>query len=245
MMNMQLQFLSDTFQFETEATVTGSGEDDDGPYVVTNQTVFYPGGGGQEPDKGSIMDKSGVSFPIKKGKMKGGQARHYIDEPIPVKSLVTIAIDPDYRLQNARLHTAGHLLSSVISEKLRWPLTPVKGFHYQKGAYMEFEPDDEIDEISEAVLGRAMTEDIRQKLPVSAAFVAPEDLDKRSVFVPEGFHLPQDQELRLVTIKGYRAIPCGGTHLHHTGEIGSFSIKHIRHKKGRIRISYRAGEELD
>ncbi len=245
MTGMQLQFLSDTFQFETEATVTGSGEDDDGSYVVTNQTVFYPGGGGQEPDKGLITNGAGTPFPIKKGKVKNGEPCHYIDMLLPVNSAVKITIDRGYRLQNARLHTAGHLLSSVISEKLHWPLRPVKGFHYQKGAYMEFEPDDEIDEIPEETLHRAMEDDIKNCLPVSTAFVDVEDLNAPSVFVPEGFAPSKNRGLRLVTIKGYRSIPCGGTHLHHTGEIGSFAIKQIRHKKGRVRISYRAGEERD
>ncbi len=244
-MNTQLQFLSNSFQFETDATITGSGEDDDGPYVVTDHTIFYPGGGGQEPDKGIIINESGVSFSVLKAKRKNSEVRHYLSEELPLDTVVKMAIDRDYRLQNTRLHTAGHLLASVVYEKLGWPLQPVKGFHYQKGAYVEFEPEKEMDEIPETALYQAVMEDIRSKLPVASTIAVPEAVDSASVFVPEGFSLPQGEPLRLVSIEGYNSVPCGGTHLHHTGEIKNFSIKQIRHKKGRIRISYRAGEEHD
>lgn len=244
-MNTQLQFLSDSFQFEAEATVSGSGEDDDGPYVVTNQSIFYPGGGGQEPDKGVIVNNIGYSFPVLKAKRRNAELRHYLSTNLPVDSSIRMKIDRDYRLQNTRLHTAGHLLASIVYEKLGWPLQPVKGFHYQKGAYVEFEPEKEMSEIPELELHQAIMDDIAANLSVSTAVAPPEAIYNEAVFVPEGFSLPLGQELRLVTIDGYKAVPCGGTHLHHTGEIGNFSIKHIRHKKGRIRISYRAGEERD
>lgn len=246
MMNTQLQFLTDSFQFETDATVTGSGEDDDGPYVVTSQSIFYPGGGGQEPDKGLIINDSGSSFPILKAKRRHAELRHYLSETPAIDSRVKIIIDRAYRLQNTCLHTAGHLLASVVYEKMGLPLQPVKGFHYQKGAYIEFEPEKEMDEFPEAEIYQAVMEDIAAGLPVSTAISSPAAINDPSVFVPEGFSLPEGQSsLRLVTIEGYKSVPCGGTHLHHIGEIGRFSIKQIRHKKGRIRISYRAGEELD
>lgn len=244
-MNTQLQFLSDTFQFETEATVTGSGDDDDGPYVVTNQTVFYPGGGGQEPDKGLVTNEEGMIFPILKAKLRKDELRHYLPEKLPVDSVVKIAIDRDYRLQNTRLHTAGHLLASVVFERLDWPLRPVKGFHYQKGAYVEFEPEEEVEDLPETALEFVMRDEIVSNRQVMAETAAVSALQRPDVLVPDGFVLHEGQSLRLITIEGYKAVPCRGTHLHHTGEIGSFSVKQIRHKKGRIRISYRAGEERD
>ncbi len=42
-----MQFLTDTFRFEADASVVDSSEDDEGSYVVTDHTIYYPGGGGQ------------------------------------------------------------------------------------------------------------------------------------------------------------------------------------------------------
>lgn len=240
-MNTQLQFLSDTFQFETDATVTGSGEDDDGPYVVTNRTVFYPGGGGQEPDKGMVVNESGDSIPILKADYGGEQLRLYLAEELSEEESIKIIVNRDYRLQNARLHTAGHLLGAVVSEKLGWPLQPVKGFHYQKGAYVEFEPVAEIKDIPEAELYQAIMEDITRCLPVTIETATADTLYDRVLF--DEYSISEGGPLRIVTIGSYKPSPCRGTHLHHTGEIGNFSIKQIRHKKGRFRISYRAGME--
>lgn len=240
-MNTQLQFLSDTFQFEIETSITATGEDDDGPYVVTGNTVFYPGGGGQEPDKGYIVTITGEKIPILKARIKHQAVRHYLPQKITETGPASIHIDPEYRIQNARLHTAGHLLSSVVFEKLQWPLKPVKGFHYQQGAYVEFEPEEEMPEILEPVLSEALAEDIARKLPVSTCLVLKDDPAFLQAFKPENFVPPTGKPLRLVKIDSYLAIPCGGTHVSDTGDLKGFKIKNIKNKKGRIRISYEAG----
>lgn len=241
MADTALLFLSDTFQFEAGCTVTSGGEDDSGPYVVTNATVFYPGGGGQEPDKGVILTPEGNGYPILKAVLQGNRMRHYLAEKLPEGEEVRIRLDTDHRLQNARLHTAGHLLSSVIHEKLQWPLTPVKGFHYQQGAYVEFEPSAHMQEICVQALEAALREEISQQLPVSSAFVTEEDSRFQQAVKPQGFAAPAGRPLRIVQIGAYRAYPCGGTHLHHTGELNWLQIRHVRHKKGNIRICYEAG----
>lgn len=240
----KLLFLSDTFQWELSTYVTTSGEDEAGSYVETEATNFYPGGGGQEPDKGSITDKSGHVLPITDAALINGQVRHYYEKgesALNPGDEVIIYIDKSYRLQNARLHTGGHLLSSVVYEKLKLPLVPVKGFHYQQGAYIEFEPLEESPVIDENAISEAVRSDIQEKLPVITRIVTGDSILFKQAFKPAGFVVPEDKPLRLVKIGDYQAIPCGGTHLHHTGEINFLNIKHIKHKKGKIRISYEAG----
>lgn len=238
-----LLYLSDTFRFEVETTVTVSAEDDEGPYIVTDATVFYPGGGGQEPDKGEIIKSNKSAIPILKAILIKGEIRHYHNKAeLQTGDKITIRIDSEHRLQNARLHTGGHLLSSVVFEKLKLPLRPVKGFHYQQGAYIEFDPtEEEAPEIEPEKLHEALAEDIARELPVIAAVAASNDPLFQAAFKPEGFILPKEKPLRLVKISPYLAYPCGGTHLHHTGELNFMSIKHVKHKKGRIRISYQTG----
>jgi alanyl-tRNA synthetase len=220
--------------------VTSCGEDDGGPYVVTGATVFYPGGGGQEPDKGMIIHQA-ADYPVLKAVLHGGQMRHYIGGKIATGQQVTIRVDAEHRMQNARLHTAGHLLSSVVHEKLQWPLLPVKGFHYQQGAYVEFERAEPEGAFCLERLQEALSEEISRDLAVSAAFVAADEDAFEQAVKPQGFLAPAGRPLRIVRIDPYRAYPCGGTHLVHTGQLQWIRITHLRHKKGNIRISYEAG----
>jgi alanyl-tRNA synthetase len=241
MADTALLFLSDTFQFEVDCAITATGEDDSGPYVVTSATVFYPGGGGQEPDKGHILTGDGIRHPILKAAFVDHHMRHYVSEALPAAGTVSIRIDREHRLQNARLHTGGHLLSAVVHEKLKWPFMPVKGFHYQQGAYVEFAPTEDMPEVNPDELKFALAGDITKKLPVSTVLVSKQDPLFERAFKPEGFIAPAGRPLRLVSITPYLAYPCGGTHLHHTGELSWLNIKHIKHKKGNIRISYEVG----
>jgi alanyl-tRNA synthetase len=237
-----LLFLSDTFQFEVSSIVTGCDEDEEGPYIITESTVFFPGGGGQEPDKGEIIIENEITYPVYKAALINRQVRHYIQEKMTEDIPVLIRINREHRLQNARLHTGGHLLSSIVYEKLRWPLIPVKGFHYQQGAYIEFEPmDNDLPETSIDILNDVIAEDIEQSLPVTTLLVSTQDSAFEQAFKPRGFIPPEGSPLRLVKIDPYLAYPCGGTHLHHTGELRWLRVKHIKHKKRNIRISYEAG----
>lgn len=244
MASTELLFLSDTFQFETPAQLSFVGHDDDGHYLVTDKTIFYPGGGGQEPDKGMIIKEDGTEFPVVKATLNNHQVRHYIeceDNSFQQGELIGIKIDKAHRIQNAKLHTGGHLLASVVYEELKWPMTPVKGFHYQQGAYIEFDPAEEIIGIDEKELNGAVDECIQKQLPVTINVVTKDSSLFKQAFKPAGFIAPEGKPLRLVKIQGYLSYPCGGTHLHHTGELNFFKIKHIRHKKGKVRISYEVG----
>lgn len=238
-----LLFLSDTFLFEADTLVTSSAGDDDGPYVVTAATIFYPGGGGQEPDKGNLITANGTVIPIVKAVLRNGKMYHYLEHhEIQTGDRVTLRIDAEHRLQNARLHTGGHLLSAVVYEKLKLPLLPLKGFHYQQGAYVEFDPLEENPPEADATeLQEALAEDIAGQLPVKTANVPETDPAYLRALKPEDFTPPEDRPVRLVTIGNYLPLPCGGTHLHHTGELNFITIKSIKHKKGNIRISYKTG----
>lgn len=239
-----MQFLTDTFRFEADASVVDSSEDDEGSYVVTDHTIYYPGGGGQEPDKGAIFDENGKEYTVLDAFFDTNSFKHYIAEKLPVGEKIKIRIDGDYRVQNAQLHTAGHLLAAVVYEKLKWPLKPIKGFHYQQGAYIEFDLEDEMFTPSDAnSLLLAVEEDIAKDLPLTADMSSFDNTDVREVLESDSFFPEHKHEKRTVAIQGYKAVPCGGTHLESTGAIEHFTIKQLLYKKGKIRINYSAGKE--
>jgi alanyl-tRNA synthetase len=237
----ELLYLSDSYLFDTDTLIIENGVDDQGSYVALQATVFYPGGGGQEPDKGVLITPDDKVHPIVHAAWINGEMRHYVDTEMPSDGSVKVQIDREHRLQNEKLHTGGHLLASTVYEKLGWPLLPVKGFHYQQGAYVEFEQATEGPDPDMRLLDQALVEGIHQKLPVTCFTVTPEDPRYHQAFKPEGFIAPEDRPLRLVQIGSYLAYPCGGTHLHDTGEFNWLRIRHLKHKKGRVRISYEAG----
>lgn len=234
-------YLTDTFQYENSAEVLEAGMDEHGPYLVPDASVFYPGGGGQEPDQGMVIRENGTAVPLLKAALVLGAFRHYTAAPVPEGERLIIRIDGAARVQHARLHTGGHLLSSVVFEQLKWPLIPVKGFHYTEGAYLEFKPMEVMNEPDLALLNQALEAVIGDRLSVTSTLTTAEDRLFREAFKPPGFQPPPDKPLRLVKIDTFLAYPCGGTHLRHTGELHWLRVRHVKNKKGNIRIAYEAG----
>lgn len=239
--NTDLKFLDDTYLDEAEGVVMRVGKDERGPFLVLDQTIFYPQGGGQPSDTGSIrsgdstMNVSFVGF-------VDGEVLHYLaEEPPPAEALVgrgcALSVDRSRRLQNARVHTAGHLIAGIVDAR-RGPLRSVKGFHFSQGPYVEFEgTSDEATSTLLAALQAEVDAFIEGGAPVVAELVSYEELERRCWTVPS--YLPRDKPLRTVTIAGLDAVPCGGTHVASTAELGAVSLVKLKRRKGNTKISYR------
>jgi alanyl-tRNA synthetase len=133
---------------------------------------------------------------------------------------VTVKVDSDKRLKNARLHTAGHLIFSIC-RKLKMPLIEKKGYHYEEGPYVEFEGILPVASYSKELIQTEINSAIHQNL---------------KIFV-EG-----DKE-RVVSIEGFLefASGCGGTHLNSTRMLVDVVIRKIKCSKGITKISYTLG----
>lgn len=237
-----LRYLLDTYCTQTDIRILSGGSDDDGPYVVTDHSIYYPGGGGQEADKGWLIRHDSDPLPILKARFKDGQWRHYVPELLEEGQELTMNIDAPFRLLNARLHTAGHLLSSLVYEVLNWPVTPVKGFHYQQGAYVEFELNREWTIPGTQLLEDLLLDAVNKSLPVTVTEVDTRDPLFHQALKPEGFKVPEGKTLRLVQTGSFRPIPCGGTHVANGLEVGTMTIRHCKLKKGQLRIGYDLAE---
>lgn len=239
-MNTQPAFLENTFCFEIASPVLGSGKDEEGYYFIPESTVCYPGGGGQEPDKAVAVAAGSDPEPVLKAVYRDGAIYHYTERQLPADAPVSIQIDELIRVRNARLHTAGHLLASVIYELLKLPLVPVKGFHYQQGAYVEFSSMEEKETLNAERINAALESGIAEGRKIITRIVEAGSEEFTKAFKPAGFLPPPGKPLRLVQIDGFFAYPCGGTHLNNTGELRFVRVKGIKNKKGNIRISYEA-----
>ncbi len=229
-MNTKLEYLGDTYLFSQRARVYKTGRNEFGNYLILEQTIFYPQGGGQPSDKGIISSQLG-EYPIYKVQLKEETVFHYTQSEISsslLGELVTCRIDSVLRLKHAACHTAGHLIANCV-EKLQPSIKAVKAYHFLEGPYIEFKgiyPDKPEELILE--LGNALQTSLSQSLMIET-----EITDKTVAETTHGF-----KTFRTVQIGNYEKIPCGGTHIKELTEIKNIKLSQLKKTKEGFRISY-------
>jgi misacylated tRNA(Ala) deacylase len=224
-------FRDDAYLERCEARVRAIGERGG---IVLDRTVFYPTGGGQPGDSGTLTWDGGQCWIVTAVKGEApGEIVHVPREGEalpPVGARVTAALNWPRRHRHMRVHTALHLLSVVI------PL-PVTGgsINHEKGR-LDFDmpepPGDR--EALEAALHALIAADH----PVSTEWITDRDLAANPGLVKTMSVMPPTGQgrVRLVRIgAGAGTIdlqPCGGTHVRSTAEIGAVSLGKIE-KKGK------------
>ena len=217
-------FRDDSYLKECEATVNDAG---DGA-IVLDRTVFYPMGGGQPGDTGTI-EWDGGSAPIVDTRYgDDGSIRHLVADGAELPengTAVRAVLDWDRRYLHMRMHTALHLLGSV----LQYGVTG--GNISAAKSRLDFDMEDTVDK-------EKVTADLQALVaadhPVSCRWITDEELDAQpelvrtmSVQPPRGVG-----KVRLLEIQGVDLQPCGGTHLNSTAEVGDVRVGKVE-KKGR------------
>ena len=221
-------FLYDAYlrEFETRI-VRNSGRE-----IVLARTAFYPGGGGQPPDKGRL--KVGpVQANVVDVKRQDGEIVHVLDNRIPeTVDRISGILDWERRYAHMRYHTALHVLSGVIWKEFGAKVTG--GQMRADRARMDFSfPDEWTAEVVEEIQ-RATNEALGAESPVKVYELPREetledpDLIRTQVnLVPE--HV---KKIRIVETEGLDTQADGGTHVANTKEVGRIEI--MSHKsKGR------------
>ncbi len=212
----ELIYLQDSNVFETAATIVGRGSDYRGVYLILDRTPFYPQGGGQPADQGTIRLEGELKKVTDVRKVEG-EIRHYLEEYLSnFSSEVELVVDRDRRLLNTRYHTAGHLVAA-IAEKFSSQIKATKGHQFPGEAYIEF---------------AGMLEDEKSFKEELQALVNEITKTTTTVEVLEG------KPLRKCQIMGFPPVPCGGTHVRDLSQIGPVTIKKCRSKKSKTKISY-------
>jgi misacylated tRNA(Ala) deacylase len=195
--------------------------------VELNCTVFYPLGGGQPGDSGWLRTDDGRSVRIIDTR-KGEQGRIlHIPEVKPpdlsVGDAVVAAIDWERRYAHMRMHTALHLLGSV----LRFGVTG--GQIASDKSRLDFDTQEEIDRDR---VTNVLNQLIRADTTVTSEWITDEELSRQpelirtmSVRPPVGAG-----RIRLLSIPGVDLQPCGGTHVARTGEIGPMQVTKVENK---------------
>ncbi len=235
----ELMYIEYPDLFELSAQVTQHGSDARGVYLVLNQSLFYPQGGGQPADRGKIITANAY-YEVFDVRNVDEEIRHYIiDNGAPIHSIeaITIKIDKERRVLNSKFHTAGHLIAGVV-EKINSDLKATKGHQFPGEAYVEFDGT-----ISDREAENFMTQ-INLQLSeciVSGATVKVEALsleDAATIAQDLPYELSKNKTLRVCHIVGFSLISCGGTHISSLEDIASLEIQKCKSKKGKTKIYY-------
>ena len=242
-MNLQLCY-SDAYARGIEARVVAV-EGLEAPLVVLDSTVFYPGGGGQPSDRGTVLRSAdGRAWIVPAARKSGGEIVHELAagaEPPRVGDLLRVDLDWARRYALMRTHTALHALCGVV---WRDHGALVTGGNMEPGAgRMDFEFErmsgDLVDEIEvkvndELARGREVRVDV---LPRAEAFAIPDLIRTRVNLLPEGI-----EEIRTIEIVGLDLQADGGTHVANTSEVGRIRVTGYE-SKGRINKRIRIAVE--
>jgi misacylated tRNA(Ala) deacylase len=225
--------LRDAYLREFDATVVAV--DPGASAVALNRTAFYPTGGGQPHDTGTLGDARVVAV-----RKEGDEVWHVLDGPLPeAGAAVHGVVDWDRRHALMRTHSAMHVLCGVIWNE--WGKAVTGGNMEPLEARMDFEFDP-LPAGFAARVEELVNAEIEADRPIEISFLprgaALEDADlirTKVNLIPESV-----TEIRVVDIVGLDKQADGGTHVRSTGEIGRFEVVKTESKgKGNKRIRVR------
>lgn len=218
-------FRDDSYLKNCEATVAGL----ENGAIVLDRTVFYPMGGGQPGDIGTLKTASGVEILItdtQKDK-ESGTIFHVFADGAPLPSIgetVTAEINWDRRYSHMRMHTCLHLLCNLVEGGITGASIGADK------SRVDFNiPDDPPDK---QALSEALMRLVTENHSLALSWITDEELERNpgiirsmSVKPPTGAG-----RVRVVEIEGVDLQPCGGTHVKATGEIGAVRVSKIENK---------------
>jgi alanyl-tRNA synthetase len=224
-------YYSDSHLIEFEARVIDVTERVSGwTAIVLDRTAFYPTGGGQPSDTGTLSGCRVVEC------IDGDETVLHVVQGTtpPVGSEVKGRVDWSRRLDHMQQHTGQHILSQAF----------VTLFNAQTKSFRVLEDACEID----VDLSNPSNEVIERAVELANNVIWEDrQITIRNVTSDEAMSLPlrkdpaRQGELRLIEIEGFDLTPCGGTHAFRTGEVGMIAVRSWQRAKGLTRIEFVAG----
>lgn len=223
-------YYEDPYLTTFTATVTERGVEAGGtPYVVLDQTAFYPVGGGQPCDLGQID-----SIEVIDVEEVDGRILHRLAAPLAGGEIVQAELDWQRRSDLMQQHTGQHILSAAFEDLFA---AETVGFHLGRETttidLTVSELTQEMVERAEALANRIIFEN----RPVEAKFVTAEEL----AAMPLRKQPTVTENVRIVSVRDFDYSPCGGTHFAQTGEIGPIKVLSWSKYKGNTRVEIVAG----
>lgn len=221
-------FYQDSHRSTFTAIVQEVRPSGNGYEIILDRTAFFPEGGGQSSDTGSLGDVS-----VSDVQEIDGKIIHYTDGPLVEGTEVEGCIDWTERFSKMQQHTGEHIVSGLIHKIYGYHNV---GFHLGTDSVtLDFNgvvPKEKLHEIEQLA-----NEAVAKNLPVQVLYPTDEELSKisyRSKIEIEG-------QVRIVVIDGYDVCACCAPHVKQTGEIGLIKLVGMQNYKGGVRISMLCG----
>jgi Ser-tRNA(Ala) deacylase AlaX len=227
-------YLEDSYIKEADAKVTAV----EGTAIELNQTIFYPTGGGQLSDQGTITCGK-EKYQLVEARKENGRILHTVDLPgLKINDQVHCTLDWERRYKLMRSHTASHVLASIMHKKAGALITGNQlGLEESK---IDFSLDTfDREKMNEYV--NLANQEINRNLAIKTYSLQREQAMKINGIVKLAAALPPQIEiLRIVEIGDIDIQADGGTHVQNTSEIGQIEITKLENKgKDRRRIYFR------
>lgn len=211
--------------------------------VILDQTAFYPLGGGQPSDKGTLKGANGVVV-VTDARVENSVVVHMggVEGSIAEGEAVIGSIDWDRRHALMRNHTLAHLMAEAVRKA-----TGLSGEVVGSGLDVD---KARLDIASRSSLGPFLAEIqkvanqvIKENRPVEIKTLQRSEAEEYVARFHENLKTlpPQVQNVRIIEVKDWHACACGGTHVKSTGEIGAAEIlRRMSKGKGVERLEFRA-----
>ena len=235
-----------------------------------SEEPFYPEGGGQAPDKGTI-DGAELLFAEN---VEDEYIAHLLAKDIPEGTEVLCKVDYAYRRRQSENHSGEHIFAGLISSRFGYSNV---GFHMELTAenpHVTVDFDGELSEELLSELETAVNDVIRKNLPIEEKYLEEQNIEKQKIEEQNndeqdiekeskgeelgkeraGFTKKQEDKpefrqkkalsgaIRVVSIPGVDSCACCGTHVKRTGEIGLFKVLSFEKHRGGTRIFLLSGE---
>lgn len=222
-------FYEDCHLYDFHATVLSCEKGENGYLITLDSTAFYPEGGGQACDLGTLGGARVLDVQEKEGKIF-----HLCDFPLEIGVSVDGHIDPDRRFDLMQQHSGEHIVSGIICKKYNCHNV---GFHVGKGV-MEIDFDAPIPAQALPEIELLANEAIWKNLDIHCFYPSADDL----AAIPYRSKKALDWPVRIVEIPDYDICACCGVHVAKTGEIGLIKLLSCVKLRQGVRIELVCGK---
>ena len=221
-------YYQDSHLFTFDAVVLDCREEKKGYSVVLDRTAFFPEGGGQLADTGTLGTARVLDV-----YERGGEIRHYTDVPLSVGERVEGRVDAEQRMRRMQNHSGEHILSGLTHAAYGYDNV---GFHmWAECMIIDFSGELTWEQLIR--LETRANEVVRANLPLHSWFPDAEEL-KTLAYRSK---LELTENVRIVEIPGVDRCACCAPHVARTGEVGIIKILDAQRHRGGVRVSVVCG----
>ncbi|MFB6310778.1 MAG: alanine--tRNA ligase [Salinirussus sp.] len=234
-------YYEDQDRTEFEAVVLEVIDLDDGYGVVLDGTMFYPEGGGQPADRGTLSTED-TTVNVTDVQAVNGVIIHRTDADPGTGEFVRGHLDANRRRRLMRHHTATHIVGHAARQVLGDHIRQAGAQKHTDHARLDVRHYESVDRDQVKKIERRANEIVMANIPVTAEWPERNEAESEHGFDIYQGGIPAGERIRLIEI-GDDVQACGGTHVSRSGDIGAIKILDTeRVQDGVVRLTYAAGE---